>query len=251
MNLRVMIVDDEPPARAKIQHFLKDDPEIEVVAEAKNGLDALQAIEEKQPDLVFLDIQMPKMNGLEMITHLPQDHPPELIFTTAYDQYTLKAFDAHAVDYLLKPFDRERFKTALDRAKQRLAGQASEEIRRKELEKVLSAVPQPTEYLKRFLIKAQDRMYFVNAHEVDMLESSQKYIIAHQGKTTHLLRDTLNHLESRLDPEKFIRIHRSTIIRHEMIEEIQILGQGEYAVKLKTGTVLNVGKTYRDRLLES
>lgn len=247
MILRVLIVDDEPPARSKVKRFLESHSDIAILGEAQNGLEALTLIEEHTPDLVFLDVQMPQMTGIEMLEHLPQVGMPCIVFTTAYDQYTLKAFDFHAVDYLLKPFDRQRFETALERAKER---QAARQMNQDQIVSLLQSLQSTTDYLKRFLIKGNERMYFIDVQEVEWLEATNKYITLHKGKEEHLLRNTLNYLEEKLDPELFIRIHRSYMVRHDFIKEIQSLGMGEYVVVLKNEIKLNLGKKYKNHLFE-
>jgi two-component system, LytTR family, response regulator len=253
--IRVLIVDDEPAARAAIRTLLAGEPEIEVVGECADGASALEAIGRDDPDLLFLDVQMPEMDGFTLLQRLAPGDLPVVVFVTAYDQYALRAFDVHAVDYLLKPFDDERFHQALARAKQQVRqgrlGALSEQLLAL-LGSVGRGPPPPRTggegYLKRLVIKSGGRVTILPVRDVDWLEAEGDYVKIHVGRAWHLLRETMKHLEAHFDPARFVRIHRSTIVNVERIKELQPYFRGEYVVILHDGTNLKLSRGYRARL---
>lgn len=255
--LRILIVDDEPPARKRIATLLRKQDGVEVVGEATDGKQALAAIERDEPDLVLLDVQMPEMSGLDVLEALDPDAVPAVIFVTAYDQHALRAFELHAVDYLLKPFDDERFEIALERARSRIERGHLVGLSRRLLT-LLRSVPadEPLAHLSgpgpqitdRLAIRSGDRIVIVKVEDIDWIEGAGVYARLHVGPKTHLLRETLTNLASQLDPERFVRIHRSTIVNRERVRELRSYFHGEYLVLLDDGTQLKLSRSYRDSL---
>jgi two-component system, LytTR family, response regulator len=240
--MRVLIVDDEDLARERVRSLLQAERDVEIVAECGNGFEAIRAIEEHDPDLVFLDVQMPQIDGfgvLEAVRH--RAHLPAVVFVTAYDTYALKAFEVHAVDYLLKPFDRERFQDAVDRVRRDRA--------KPEGNRALQAMlDDARKRLKRFVIRSPDRIYFVPIDDVDWIEAAGNYVRLHVGAESHLLRDTMNHLDESLDPERFLRIHRSTIVNVSRIRELQPTFGGDHLVLIHDGSRLQLSRRYHSAL---
>lgn len=246
-KLSVIIIDDEPLARERIRELLKVDGEIEITAECKDGKEAAEKINKHKPDLIFLDIQMPKMNGFDVITKL--EKIPAIIFVTAYDEYAIKAFEINAMDYLLKPFDKERFHTALSRAKDSLSNDTP--VLNEKIASLLSGLEkQKDNFVERFVIKSGGRIYFVNASEVDWFEADGNYIKLHAGSKTELIRETIKNLEEKLSPEHFLRVHRSAIVKIESIKELVNWFSGEYKIKLKNGDEVQTGKKYKENINE-
>jgi two-component system LytT family response regulator len=245
-----LIVDDEPWARERVRSLLGDEPAVEVLGESCSGLEAVAAIAELEPDLVFLDVQMPDLDGFGVIEQVGGRQMPAVIFVTAYDQHALQAFEVHALDYLLKPFDRKRFHAAVRRAVELIqAGNTSLQVQR--LEQLLAERGPVGRRLDRFLVRGNDRFYFVRAESVDWIEAAGNYVRLHADGLTHLVRQTMKRLEQELDPELFVRIHRSAIVNIDRVAEIRPLFSGEYLVQLKSGVELTLSKSYRDRLLQS
>jgi two-component system, LytTR family, response regulator len=250
-RIRTLIVDDEPLARRNLRVLLEKDPQIEILEECRNGREAVKAINTLSPDLIFLDIQMPEMDGFDVLEHVGPEHIQAIIFVTAFDQYALKAFDVHALDYLLKPFDDERFAHALKRAKEQIA---AHEINR--LSKRLLALLEEREserkdqksYLTRLMIKDAGRMTLLKVDEIDFIEADGNYAKLHAGRKAHLLREKMNDLEGRLDPVKFVRIHRSIIVNLERIKEMHPHFNGDYIVVLDDGRQLRMSRTRREHL---
>ncbi len=250
MPIKTIIVDDEPLAREKLRGFLENEPDVRIAGECRDGREALETIEAEKPDLVFLDVQMPEMDGFEVLDNLEPDQLPTVIFVTAYDQYAIKAFDVHAVDYLLKPFDRERFRAALDRARAELERRQVGDVERR-LRALLQDVEGRREkYPARLVIKTSGRVVFVKVDEIDWVDAAGNYVRVHAGEESHMLRETMGRLEERLDPEKFLRIHRSTIVNIERIRELQQQFHGDYLVVLNNGQRLTLSRSYRDRIQE-
>jgi len=245
MKTRTLIVDDEPLARERLRGFLADDPTIEVVGEAGNGREAVGAILQLAPDLVFLDIQMPEMDGFEVIAALKDKVPPAVVFATAYDQFAVKAFEVHAVDYLLKPFDSERVNETLRRVARRLK---QGEANGPRLDGLLAEIKSRPDTPGRLLIKTDKKMVLVPMDDIDWVEAADNYVVLHVGKESHIQRETLSAMETKLPSATFIRISRSTIVNINRIKELQPLFHGEYAVILKTGARLTLTRTYRDGL---
>lgn len=246
-RLRVIVVDDEILARQLIREMLRDDPETEIVAECVNGREAVEAIQTHQPDLLFLDIQMPEIAGFEVLEAMQGERLPIVIFVTAYDQYAVRAFEYHALDYLLKPFDRERFETALARAKAQTRRERNGELD-KRISALLEALKSETKYVERLVIKNGGRVFFLETGEIDWIEAEGNYVRLHTEKKSHLLRETIGSLEVHLDPKKFLRVHRSTIVKLDSIRELQPWFHGEYHIILHNGTKLTLSRNYREQL---
>ena len=250
MTYKVLIVDDEPLARRGIHARLKSLPDFSVLEDCPDGFAGISAIERHEPDLLILDVQMPGLNGFEMLERLPRNRHPLVIFLTAYDQYALRAFEVYAFDYLLKPIDAKRFTAAIQRARRQLKLQASasiEERLRSLLDDYSSQRNRPT-YVERFMVRTGKRLSSVCVDEIDWIEAVGDYPCLHVGSDRPLIRETLNTLETRLDPKKFVRIHRSTIVKVSCIKDLQSLPNRELQLRITDGTVLKVSRTYRDRL---
>ena len=243
----VIIVDDEPAARRTLSEFCAGEPDLRVIGEYGEARAALEAIQVQPPDLLFLDIQMDSMSGLELARALDPGTLPLIVFVTAYDKYALKAFDVHAIDYLLKPFDKERFQSGLARARQQIERRSSGELERRLLELVQDLKPASAR-IDRFVIKSGGRVFFVRAEEIDWIEAAGNYVKLHVGAEAHLFRETMNALEARLNADVFYRIHRSHIVNIERVRELQPWFNGEYVVFLKDGTRLTLSRGYREKL---
>lgn len=248
MKLRALVIDDEAPARKRIKMFLQHDGRVEIVGEASDGLEAVEAIERLSPDLIFLDIQMPRLNGFDVLAEIKARPLPLIIFTTAYDQYALKAFEVRALDYLLKPFDEERLQEALARA---LAWSGNPAQWSQQITDLVDELKGRQRYLQRLLLKTGGKLIMIKTEEIDWIDAEEKYVRLHIGRDQHLYRETMNRLEQQLDPEKFIRIHRSHIINLDFLKEITPWSNNDYLVVLKDGTQLNLGRNYRGRLLKN
>lgn len=249
MSIRTMIIDDEPLARERVKRFLRDEDEIEIIGECSNGVDAVGAIKEKKPDLVFLDIQMPEKNGFEVIRSLSGKYLPTVVFVTAYDQYALQAFDVHALDYLLKPFTRERLHRAVMRAREQIDGKRFGRIDER-LTSLIADLKTEKKYLERLVIKTTGRVFFLKSDEIDWIEAAGNYVKLHVGRETHMIRETMNGIETKLDPDRFLRIHRSTVVHIDRIKELHPMFSGDYAVILRDGTELALSRNYRERFVE-
>ena len=259
-KIRALIVDDEALARKALRAMLNDDPEMEVIAECRNGREAVAVIREQSPDIVFIDIQMPEMDGFEVIEEVGAAQMPVTVFVTAYDKHALRAFEAHALDYLLKPFDHDRFNTALQRAKiqvrQQKLSESSENLFSMLQDIKLKSNDSPPdtdkpahqEPIDRVVIKASGRVYFLKVEEIDWVEAEGDYLSLHSGSQTHLIRETMRNFQAKLDPKKFLRIHRSTIVNIERIKDIRPLFKGEYVITLTNGKRLNSSRSYRHHL---
>lgn len=250
MKYKTLIIDDEPLARRGIRARLKSFSEFTVLEDCEDGVAGLAAIRRHDPDLVFLDVQMPGLDGFEMLKRLPRNRKPFIIFLTAYDQYALRAFEVHALDYLLKPIDAERFAEAMERAGRQFKFQTAGaiEARLRDLLAEYGPTGKPDRYLERFTIRTGRRISFVLVDEIDWIEAVGDYAGLHVGNKTPLLRETLNSLERRLDPQKFVRIHRSSIVQVSRISELCTLPNRELRLRLTTGADLKVSRTFRHRL---
>lgn len=273
--MRVLIVDDEALARQRVRRLLQNEPDVEIVGEAESGHDAVTMIRELQPDLVCLDVQMPGLDGFGVLREIDGSTVPMVLFITAYDEHAQRAFDVHAVDYVLKPVDDERFRAAFDKArKQRANAQAAERLGElletvRRLADGGSAEPRPADamsaaagaapgtaanganggrYASRILVKQDGRMFFVKTTEIDWIEADRNYVRLHVGKTAHTIRERISHLEETLDPRLFARIHRSTIVNLNRVREMQQWFSGDYVVILEDGTRLRLSRHYRDRV---
>ena len=245
-ELRVLIVDDEPPARERIRGLLADSRDITVIGECESGIDAVAAIRELAPDLVFLDVQMPGLDGFGVLDALQGERLPALVFVTAYDAYAVRAFEVHALDYLLKPFDRDRFSATLERARNALAGNLPESAESIAVPLTDGEPDRPP--LRRLLGRREGRLIVLRVPEIDWIESAANYVSLHVGKENYLVRETLQSLEGRLDPDQFIRIHRSTIVNLDRVQEIEPYFHGDYIVRLRDGQRLTLSRTYRERV---
>src|SRR5689334_12620010 len=244
--LRVFVVDDEAPARKKIVRFLAQDADVTVVGEAATGADAIAGIQKTSPDLVFLDIQMPGMDGFEVVRALSSGNVPQIVFATAHDQYTMQALDVHAFAYLLKPFDESRFAQVLADAKRQRTRQGDgatvEHLRR-----LLNEVERQRHGPQRLLVQQRDRAFFLPVEKIDWVESERNYLNVHVGKETHTIRGTIDSLEEKLDAAHFLRLNRSAIVRIDFIRELRPWFHGEYKVFLNSGDELTWTRRYRDR----
>ncbi len=239
-KIRTIIVDDEELARKMLLEFLASHPEIEVTAECANGFEAVKAVTELKPDLIFLDIQMPKLDGFEVLELIGTDHA--IVFVTAYDEYALRAFEIHAVDYLLKPFPAERFETALQRAKERLGGKLPAPA-----ELATSARP-PAQFLERLVVKDGTRVYVIPVAKLEYAEAQDDYVALSTEGKKHLKQQTISSLESALDPQRFLRIHRSYIVNLEKVTKIEPYSKDQYVVVLASGQQLPVSRSGYTRL---
>ena len=249
MKVRVLVVDDEPLAQERLTNFLSDDPEVEVIGACADGPSAIAAVRGDKPDLVLLDVQMPGCDGFGVVEAIGPDRMPVTIFVTAYDKYALQAFEVRALDYLLKPFDRDRFAVAMGRAKEQLRRQRDVNVQEK-LQAMLDDVRPTATGLDRLAIKSGGAVHFLGADEIDWVEAAGNYTRLHAGKQTHLLRETMTALEAKLDPKRFARIHRSTIVNLERVRELQPYFHGDYIVFMRDGTQLTLSRNYRPRLGE-
>jgi two-component system, LytTR family, response regulator len=249
-HIRALIVDDEPLAREMLREMLQADSQIDIVGEAGNGREAIEAIRTLTPDLIFLDVQMPALGGFEVLEALGTGPIPHVIFVTAFDQYAVRAFEVHALDYLLKPFDQERFDLSWQRAKAQIMRERNGGMDQRILA-LLEELKAGSRYLERLVIKSGGRIYFLETNEIDWIEAEGNYVSVHSGKKSHLLRETISSLESQLDPRKFVRIHRSSIVKIDRIQELQPWFHGEYRVILHGGTQLTLSRNYRDKLHEA
>jgi two-component system, LytTR family, response regulator len=248
MTLRVLIVDDEPLARARLRALLEREPDVQVAGESGDGVQAITAVEALRPDLVFLDVQMPALDGFGVLEALGEPLPA-VVFVTAYDRYALRAFEVHALDYLLKPFDRERFRRALERARATLQRDESLAVNRKLLE-LLDDVRPTRKAAPRLVVKTAGRVFFLRPEEIDWVEAAGNYVKVHVGREDHLLRETMSALEGRLDADRFVRIHRSTLVNLDRVKELQPWFHGDYKVILRDGTELTLSRGYRPKLQE-
>jgi two-component system, LytTR family, response regulator len=242
-----LIVDDEPLARELLRSMLARLPDIEVVGEAGDGLAAVEAIERLRPELLFLDVQMPELDGFQVVRELDPERLPIIIFVTAYDQYALQAFEISALDYLLKPFDEERLIRAVERARAQLAGRERTDTDRRVLD-LLQSVAQREQHLDRIVVRTEERAILLRTAEIDWIEASGKYVKLHSGRSEHTIRESMARLEDQLDPRRFLRISRFCIVNLDRIREFQPWFQGDYMVILQDGTRLTSTRGYRDRL---
>jgi len=253
MSIRALIVDDEPLARTGVAQLVEPIDEVTVVGEAADGTEAVRQIDEKEPALVFLDVQMPEMSGLEVVQAVGVEAMPVTIFVTAYDEYAVDAFDAHALDYLLKPIDETRFAEALDRARTRLQETEADELSRR-LQGLLRRYEGEEEHddgadpVERFTVRSRDRIYFVDPDDVQWIESEGDYAALHDGEDVHLVRKTMKELEARLSRDRFLRVHRSYIVNVEYVEELRPLDHGTYRLRMTAGTPLKTSRGYRENV---
>jgi len=239
---RIILVDDEELARQMLREFLSRHPEIEIVAECANGFEAVKAVVELKPDLIFLDIQMPKLDGFEVLELIGTDRA--VVFVTAFDEYAIRAFDIHAVDYLLKPFSADRFEAALQRAEQRLGGQNSVPA------ELASTARQPSQFLERIVVRDGTRVHVIPAAKLEYAEAQDDYVALSAEGKKHLKQQTISSLETVLDPARFLRVHRSYIVNLERITKIEPYSKDNYVVVLSSGTQIPVSRSGYTRLRE-
>ncbi len=261
-KISILIIDDEALARKRIRRLIESEDDISIIGECFSGSDAVECIQEKSPDLIFLDVQMPELNGFEVLEKLNPDSLPIIIFVTAYDNYALKAFDVHAIDYLLKPFDDERFYLALQRARDQITSTKNDTIKQKLLNLLgdlkgsltqsgnsdVTTLNQNHAYLDRICVKSAGSIYFVKTDEIERIKAAGKYLELKVKNQEHLIRQTMNQVESKLDPNQFLRIHRSTIINIDHIKKLQHWHKAQYAVILRNGEQLISSNSYRKNL---
>jgi two-component system LytT family response regulator len=243
-----MIVDDEPIARARVLSLLSEEADIEIVGECSSGAEAVSAITETSPDLIFLDVQMPELDGFDVARAFEPDRMPAVVFVTAFDHYALRAFEIQAADYLLKPFSAQRFKLALSHARDQLAQRQVSTLGRQLMALLPEMSRRQSPARDRLVVKSSGRVYFVPTADIDWCEAAGNYVCLHVGPQSHLVRETMAHLESHLDPQQFVRIHRSTIVNVDRIQELRSSFNGEHVVLLRGGTRLTLSRGYREAL---
>jgi two-component system, LytTR family, response regulator len=246
-QIRAFIVDDEPLARDWLRVLLAEEPGVTLVGEAGDGREAVAKLKAVKPDLLFLDVQMPELDGFDVLRALDPDSLPVVVFVTAYDQHALKAFDVHALDYILKPFERDRFRLAMERARELLAPRGGEAATRR-LIGLLESLRAKAGALERVAVKTDGVIKLVRLADVDFIEAAGRYVTLHVGKEQHLLRETMNDLEAQLDASVFARVHRSAIVNLDRIKELQTESHGEVTVVLEGGRTLRWSRSYRERL---
>ena len=252
-KIRTLLVDDEPIARRGIRQQLQSEADVEIIGECANGQEAVAAIRAQSPDLVFLDVQMPLLSGFGVVEEVGVDHLPAVVFVTAYDEHAIRAFEVNALDYLLKPIEPRRFQKTLNRVRDQL-NQSSDKQLNEKLTALLELLERPDEvfkkqsYLERVVIKESERVLMLPVADVDWITAQGNYVQIHTRSRTHLLRDTMDGMERRLDPSKFVRLRRSTIVNAERVKELKPLFNGEYTVFLKSGVELTSSRRYRKNL---
>ncbi len=249
LRIRTLIVDDEQLARERLLSLLEGDPDIEIIGECSSGKEAIAAIKTESPDLVFLDVQMPEGDGFEVLESIDFHSMPIVVFVTAYDRYAIQAFDVHALDYLLKPFDQSRFERALIRAKSEVVLRNNTNVNQKLLS-MLEHIESHKKNLDRILVKSAGKVFFLKFDEIDWVESAGNYVKLHVGVESHLLRETMSEMERKLGNDKFVRIHRTVIVNLDRIKELQPWFNGEYIVILNNGTKLTASRGYKKKLSE-
>lgn len=246
--MRVVIADDERIARSRLRHLLSNEPDVEIVGECANGHQAVRMLKQREIDVLFLDIQMPGIDGMGIVRHISCEQPPLVVFVTAFEEYAVEAFSVRAFDYLLKPFDRERFSQTLDHLRSELRkGPAAASV--SQLTAMMRTLERNRD-LERLAIRNRGNLIVVNVSSIDWIEAADNYVCLHCGSTTHVLRETLNALESRLDPARFVRIHRSALVNITRIRQIQPWFRGDSRVLLEDGTTLTLSRTHRDRVTQ-
>jgi two-component system, LytTR family, response regulator len=247
VRLSVLVVEDEPIAREGLRLLLSRQPQVEFVLEARNGREAIALIREQRPDLVLLDVQMPRTDGFAVVHAVGAERMPPIIFVTAHDQYAIRAFEIAAIDYLLKPVTEERFALAFKRAMGRLRGAPHEDATQQVLA-MLGAIANPPRQLERFAVRSGESTIFVPVNDVDWIEAFQNYVRLHAGPVTHLLHVPMNTIEGVLDSKRFLRVHRSHIVNVRHIGKLWSIAHGQYAIELKSGQRLQSGRTYNERI---
>ncbi len=248
-KIRAMVVDDEAMARERVVSLLRQEQDIELIGECSDGQQAVNAINSQQPDLVFLDVQMPAVDGFRVIEQVGPEKMPAVVFVTAYDEYAVRAFEVHALDYLLKPFGRERFQQTLQHARSHVERRRAGDLGKRLMALVQDIKPEPQK-LDRLVVKSGGRVFFLRTEDIVWIEAAGNYVRLHLGEDSHLFRETMNGIEARLDPRRFVRIHRSRIVNSDRIKELQPWFNGEYVVLLQNGTRLTLSRGYREKLQE-
>jgi two-component system LytT family response regulator len=246
-KIRTVIVDDEELGRDRIQSLLEMQPDVEIVGVCNDGPSAVETIERTQPDLVFLDVQMPGMDGFEVIENLEPTRLPAVVFVTAHDGHAIRAFEIHALDFLLKPFDQTRFEKALERARTQVGREKNPAIDSR-IVSLLEELREERKYPERLIVKSSGRVFFVRTEEIDWVEASGNYVKIHTKAEAHLLRESMKNMEAKLDPKTFVRIHRSAIVNIDRIKELEPWFHGEYIVIMRDGTRLTASRVFSDRL---
>jgi len=247
--IRILIIDDEPLARDYLRHLLKEDEEMEIIGECGNGRDAARLIQAQKPDLIFLDVQMPEMDGFALLKTLAAETTlPAIVFTTAYEEYAIRAFEFHALDYLLKPFDQIRFNQAVAHAKDRLADLPNKNQESRQITELLADIEQKPPTLERLLIKLNGRIVFLKTSEIDWIKADDKYVHLYFGKSSYLIRQTLSAMRTLLNPQVFVQIHRSTLVNVERIRELQPMFGGEYVILMENGAKLTLSRNYKNKV---
>lgn len=248
-KIRAMVVDDEAMARERVVSLLRQEQDIELIGECSDGEQAVNAITSQQPDLVFLDVQMPAVDGFRVIEQVGPEKMPAVVFVTAYDEYAVRAFEVHALDYLLKPFGRERFQQTLQHARSHVERRRAGDLGKRLMALVQDIKPEPQK-LDRLVVKSGGRVFFLRTEDIVWIEAAGNYVRLHLAEDSHLFRETMNGIEARLDPRRFVRIHRSRIVNSDRIKELQPWFNGEYVVVLQNGTRLTLSRGYREKLQE-
>ncbi len=249
MPIRVLLSDDESLARERLRSLLKDEPDLEIMAECGDGNTAISLIKKEKPDLVFLDVQMPEVDGFGVVAALQREFLPLTIFVTAYDRYAMKAFEVHALDYLLKPVGKERLTEALDHARKQLM-HPSETLFQKRVLDLLADLEARQKSPERIVIKADGEIVCLKPSEIDWAESAGNYVCLHVGPATHILRETITALEGRLGQRQFMRVHRSTLVNVDRIKTLRPSLYGDYAILLRDGTKLTLSRGFRESVLK-
>ena len=249
-NIRTLVVDDEKPARLRLLELLRREPDIEIAGVACDGREALELIRRNAPDLVFLDVQMPGLDGFGVLQELGPEHMPVTVFVTAYDKYAIQAFDAHAIDYLLKPYSDQRFEDAIGRARKYMGTPAAKDMSEKLTAATLErhSVDARSGHLERVVLKSNGCVTFLDVDEIDWIEAAGVYVYLHVGTKMHLYRSSVAQLVQRLDPKRFVRIHRSAAVNTARIRELRTRTHGDYTLILKTGAELTLSRGYRPHL---
>ncbi len=245
--IRVLLVSNDLAARQRLRKLMDTQPEMKIIGECTNGIGVVTLIKEQPIDLMVLDIEMPEANGFAALEIIPQEQLPYVIFITTHERYAVRAFEFNAVDFLLKPFDSGRFEKALARARKQILHEGSHTLDR-QMFFILRAIKARPEYAERFIVKTNGHMFFIKTDDIDWIEAEGNYVRLHSGKESHLLRETISALESQLDPKKFMRVHRSTIVNLDRVKELQSWFHGDYRILMRSGKELMLSRSYRDRL---
>ena len=242
-KIQTLIVDDEVLAREKLAIFLQKEEDFEIIGECTNGIEALKFMDQSYPDLLFLDIQMPEMDGMELLRNIDVQKIPCIILVTAYDHFAIKAFEFHALDYLLKPFDRERFLMTIKRIKEQMQLYQQGNYNNQLLNYLKESLPSQ-EYIGKVVVKDAGKIFFVKTKDIEWVESAGNYLKLHVGKTTHMIRETMNAFEKKLNPQEFVRVHRSTLVNIDAIDNLESWGNTEFLITLNSGDKVQTGRSY-------